>query len=237
MRYRLKTIEFVALHGFFSGRHSLSELYADTEPRPATVEFTGTPACDVDNEWDEADLEVVRPEGTVIGRYSMWSVRAWRNGDVVTVRGRCGTAPHVDAEALWREWSVALPAARGLWARLPVGSREAWLDVAEHHYWATAEPAPRQDRAELDGQDVEDLASFFCAIGEAVRGPGGYLGSSFGALTDSLATERGLSLTWTDFDVARRSLATEVETGAGRMSYLDIALWVLNETGVKLIPL
>src|SRR5262249_47746477 len=100
MRYRLRTIEVAAVQGVFSGRHSLSELYADAEPVPALVEFTGTPVCDVDEQWDEADVEILRPEGTVIGRYSMWSVRAWREGDVVAIRGRCGTAPHVDAEAL-----------------------------------------------------------------------------------------------------------------------------------------
>jgi hypothetical protein len=44
------------------------------------------------------------------------------------------------------------------------------------------------------------------------------------------------TLASTDFDVARRALATEVRAGAGRLSYLDIALRVLNRSGVELIP-
>jgi RNAse (barnase) inhibitor barstar len=59
----------------------------------------------------------------------------------------------------------------------------------------------------LDGLNVTDLAGFYCAIGEAVNGPGGYFGWNPDALHDCLRGGWGAAqpfrLIWHDAAVAR----------------------------------
>lgn len=49
----------------------------------------------------------------------------------------------------------------------------------------------------IDGADISDLDTFFCALGEAVNGPGGYFGRTLLALEDCLYGAFGATLPFT----------------------------------------
>jgi hypothetical protein len=63
----------------------------------------------------------------------------------------------------------------------------------------------------LDGGHIDDLTSFFCAIGEAVDGPGGYFGWNLDAFGECLRMRaragQEVTLHWSHFDVAQRALS------------------------------
>ncbi|WP_233579381.1 barstar family protein [Verrucosispora sp. FIM060022] len=63
---------------------------------------------------------------------------------------------------------------------------------------------------DLDGRYVTDIEGFYCAIGEAVNGPGGYFGWNLDALHDCLRGGFGartpFRLVWHDSAVARAHL-------------------------------
>src|SRR2546421_5312984 len=46
---------------------------------------------------------------------------------------------------------------------------------------------PAGTRYDLDGRFVTDVEGFYCAIGEAINGPGGYFGLNLDALDDCLS--------------------------------------------------
>ncbi len=67
----------------------------------------------------------------------------------------------------------------GMWHELAPEDRHAWLSVAlwSREYQCQGRPdAPAGEVFTLDGRHIVDKDSFYCAIGEAVNGPGGYFG-------------------------------------------------------------
>lgn len=88
--------------------------------------------------------------------------------------------------------------------------------------------------AVLDGRDVVDLASFFCALGEAVEGPGGWIGSAFISVSTILElraeqTGQPLRVRWTHAEVARQHLTRTVDyDGEAGVGYLDLAITMLR---------
>ncbi|WP_410812260.1 barstar family protein [Micromonospora sp. 067-2] len=63
---------------------------------------------------------------------------------------------------------------------------------------------------DLDGRFVTDIEGFYCAIGEAINGPGGYFGWNLDALDDCLGGGFGARtpflLVWHNSAVAREHL-------------------------------
>ena len=78
-------------------------------------------------------------------------------------------------EVAW--WNLT-PAERTVYLR-ENHRRLAQLDAAQR-------PAndPPGSVYHLDSAHITDFSSFLCALGEAINGPGGYFGSSMGALDD-----------------------------------------------------
>ncbi|QKG23474.1 hypothetical protein ACTIVE_5117 [Actinomadura verrucosospora] len=107
-------------------------------------------------------------------------------------------------------WFTGRPTERNLWARYDRTMRHEWAGVAlAHHSWNT--PDQRAGTAfHLDGRFVTDIEGFYCAIGEAINGPGGYFGWNLDALADCLGGNWGAEapflLVWHDSAVARRHL-------------------------------
>jgi Barstar (barnase inhibitor) len=113
---------------------------------------------------------------------------------------------------IWQRWGNGRPSAKNLWAAYPSNERLAWLDVVRSHDRPGLHPdAPPGTTFELDGQYVTDYAGLYCAIGEAINGPGGYFGADLGALSDCLSGGFGaripFTLRWHMFDVAARHLS------------------------------
>ncbi|MGC4986061.1 barstar family protein, partial [Streptomyces sp. DT193] len=91
----------------------------------------------------------------------------------------------------------------------------------------------------VDGRHIIDEDSFYCAIGEAINGPGGYFGWNLDALDDCLCGGWGASvpftLHWDSSDQARARLVERVPVGDRDVSLFDLLLEIFEKRGVSVI--
>ena len=80
----------------------------------------------------------------------------------------------------------------------------------------------------MDGRLIEDETSLYLVLGEAVAGPGGYVGWGLDALDDSLSSLSSdrIELAWDHFSASRDALGTE---------YLAEVLEILEERDVSVV--
>ncbi|MFK8002197.1 MAG: hypothetical protein AB8H86_21560 [Polyangiales bacterium] len=115
-----------------------------------------------------------------------------------------------------RSWALPIipwkpPAATGEWRSLREDEKWSWLQSVRDAFFAQAKrsPTPRATGKTviLEGSLIEDVASFYCALGEAVNGPGGYFGTHTIALFDALHGGFGLdapaTIHWRDSGASR----------------------------------
>ncbi|TLS45991.1 hypothetical protein FE633_12675 [Streptomyces montanus] len=125
--------------------------------------------------------------------------------------------PPAAAQEVWGLWDEGRPSEPNLWARCGEAGRGFWLDTARENRDASAPDAPPGTTYHLDGRHITDQAGFFCALGEAVNGPGGYFGWGLSALDDCLRGRWGarwpFSLVWHEAQVARLCLGLTPRTG------------------------
>ncbi|MFD7262287.1 hypothetical protein [Streptomyces sp. NPDC059874] len=132
--------------------------------------------------------------------------------------GRYDLTVHTDPLPLvcadiWPLWQDGHPKESNLWARFDRIGREHWLDPAlDHQSWQAPDRAAGATY-HLDGRHVTDDAGFFCALGEAINGPGGYFGRCLNGVSDALRGHFGattpFSVVWHDHEVARRCLGVQ----------------------------
>lgn len=128
----------------------------------------------------------------------------------------------------------------GLWQPLDPPGRLAWLSVALRHH-AHRDLSDRAAGATftLDGRYVVDEDSFYCALGEAVNGPGGYFGWNLDALDDCLRGRWGatppFTLRWQHSESAASHLSRIGMEDDGRTSLLDRILDVLRERRIDVL--
>ncbi|MFF7474452.1 hypothetical protein [Streptomyces sp. NPDC008092] len=194
-------------------------------------------------------IRVLGSDGDGIGEYFVGSAEiggfsATEGGAVrAAITGTVDKVPSVGAGGVWDIWRQHPPEFKNAWSDLPVGEREGWLEVVRMYHPNTSTRVsdnPATGAFVLDGRYVEDLASFYLAVGEAVNGAGGYFGSTLMALEDCLMGGYGASapftLVWERFEVAQRFLAGRfVETGDGRASYLDIIMEIFSGARVEVV--
>jgi RNAse (barnase) inhibitor barstar len=109
------------------------------------------------------------------------------------------------------------PVSRGEWRGLDEDGRRQWLDCAHHRFfYDCSEVAPSKSPGRvvvLDGSIVDDLLGFYCAIGEAVNGPGGYFGRSMHGFDDCLFSGFGLecpyTIVWKESERSKRALGSQ----------------------------
>ncbi|GED68494.1 hypothetical protein BRE01_21960 [Brevibacillus reuszeri] len=78
---------------------------------------------------------------------------------------------------------------RNLWTQLSTVQRSGWLEVARlYNNKNTSSSTQDQQNGEydIDAGSITDSSSFFCALGEATNGPGGYYGFDLKSLEDCL---------------------------------------------------
>jgi RNAse (barnase) inhibitor barstar len=118
--------------------------------------------------------------------------------------------PPFAADEVWDLWAEGRPRESNRWARCGSKGRQFWLRTALDNHVHGGQDRPPGTTYHLDGRHITDLPGFFCALGEAVNGPGGYFGWGLDALDDCLTGRWGatppLSLVWHDSAVARRCL-------------------------------
>ncbi|MFI0939447.1 hypothetical protein [Streptomyces sp. NPDC021020] len=234
------------LEGFFVGRYSDDDFGALLEAENSRVTFRLVwPTLDAPIETLRGDIEVLvlDAEGRPMGRYPLWGAKlaVGDTPEYLVVTARAGLSPHAEARRLWDRFRVSQPR-RGEWCTLEVGAREAWLEVAGLRY--AESPSGRENSVPpqeivMGGDEIKDVASFFCAIGEAFRGPGGYIGQSFTELEESLEDYlQGASvrLVWRDISVARSSLSAVMHISDGPISKFDLLLEILSRNNVDIIP-
>jgi RNAse (barnase) inhibitor barstar len=182
------------------------------------------------------EIRVLDHDGATIGSYFVGGASAQRYRPHfadpalvdIAVNGLLLSQPHPLAAGIWEQWRIGRPTDRARWAAYSRDGREAWLEVVRlHARWdrrRTAD-APPGRTVELDGAEITDPPSFYCAIGEAVNGPGGYFGANLDGLRDCLRGGFGatvpFTLVWHAAEVAR-----------GQLSNLAEIMGVLREGGV-----
>lgn len=159
------------------------------------------------------DIVIAAGDGSVLGRYCFvverWASRSSGDGVGVELLGELQAValPHV--ASLWSEWADGLPAL-GAWQHLDFDHRMAWLEIARHRHHRPPGAARRAVTAHVDGAMATDYPGFFCALGEALLGAGGYVGADLDGLADSLTELQqwypDLRLVWHGAAQSRRLL-------------------------------
>jgi hypothetical protein len=255
-------VKFSSLDGFFVGHRSCYDDFEDpSDAWPEPLAFKLGQIAQVDQSLEEelrqgsnayslgnTELQILDDNGKSIGFYWIGDVTVRRmnthkdSAQDCSLNGRVTRPPDVDAAQVWELWRHGTPTATNLWTELPVGRREAWLEVVRIYNLTNPTAGERSSEARvvaLDGRNIMDLASFFCAVGEAVNGPGGYFGSNFMALGEcargGFGIDGGFTLRWFSPEVAEQHLSRVTETIDGRLSYMEIILSTLRHEGVEVI--
>ncbi|MEV7844562.1 barstar family protein [Streptomyces cyaneofuscatus] len=118
-----------------------------------------------------------------------------------------------EAERIWPRWASGIALEKGEWVRWPANYQSAWLHVVQNSWFASNRRAARYGVGEvvhLDGGQIFTKSGFYCALGEAVNGPGGYFGSNLDALADCISSSFGegppARIVWRNFQASQESL-------------------------------
>ncbi|MEU2746168.1 barstar family protein [Streptomyces collinus] len=189
---------------------------------------------------ERTELQVVDRQGQPIGAYYLGRVEA-ALGEAPSVSD--DEHPDVDfvgytceypkAGEIWKKWAEGVE--RGDWARQPPEWLGSWLHVAQTAWFTSGKRASRYEAQQtvfLDGARITTRDAFFCAVGEAVNGAGGYFGSSHGGLIDCLRTAQRehappFRLVWRELPFSRNALGDE---------FTDAVVSAFQEHGVAVTP-
>ncbi|MGW7660702.1 barstar family protein [Streptomyces sp. NPDC054756] len=168
---------------------------------------------------DETALEIRDDRGEPLtelllqGAVSAWQTSSLGTGliDLELAGGLVTPVPEY-ARPVFDRWLAGPPGTAGAWAGLGTRERSAWLGLVRER----ACRRPHRDRPAgyayvLDGRHVTDLPGLYLALGEAVNGPGGYVGGCLDALDDCLRGTFGptapATLLWREAATAREHLS------------------------------
>ncbi|MEU7923946.1 barstar family protein [Micromonospora sp. NPDC049801] len=137
-----------------------------------------------------------------------------------------------------RHWWAGRPVEKNLWAGYDRELRHRWAGAALAHQSGVPD-RPAGSTYELDGRFVTDVEGFYCAIGEAINGPGGYFGWNLDALDDCLAGGFGahtpFRLVWHNSAIAREHLVAGYDRRLLRpATTLEYLLGMLTEHQVEI---
>lgn len=111
-----------------------------------------------------------------------------------------------------RSWAPPIvpwkpPCAKGEWRSLREDEKWSWLQSVRDAFFANAKHSPpprlRDKTVTLEGSLIEDVPSFYCALGEAVNGPGGYFGAHTIALHGGFGLDAPCTIRWRDSSASR----------------------------------
>nr|WP_240529816.1 barstar family protein [Streptomyces mangrovisoli] len=210
-----------------------------------SLDHLGTHRATAGSAW----IGLLDAEGAKMGTYFVSDVRT------TEVRPSACGADLLDITAtLWcdmslpgadRVWDL-IAAGRlnrtGLWHAMDADGRRAWLSVAlmsrgYRRQGATALPPGHV--VTLDGRHIVDEDSFYCAIGEAVNGPGGYFGWNLAALDDCLCggfgTAGPFTLVWESSAEARARVEEAEPRDPGEEPLFGVLLDIFRDRGVDVV--
>ncbi|MGV9932141.1 barstar family protein [Streptomyces olivaceoviridis] len=189
---------------------------------------------------DNAVLEIVNRRQEKVGEYFIGRAVLGDTGmklpdgkiSSVSYRFFGNRCEYPGAAAVWRRWASSVAMEKGEWLQWPVSHHGAWLHVVQNAWFTSNHRAVRygvDEVAHLDGDHIFTKSGFFCALGEAVNGPGGYFGSNLDALADCLSSsldEKPLvRVVWRNFRASQEVLDR---------AFLDSAIEVMREFRVDI---
>ncbi|WP_257041752.1 barstar family protein [Streptomyces sp. TLI_55] len=132
---------------------------------------------------------------------------------------------------------------KGMWGGLDAGGRKAWLSVAlwsrEYQRRGQPEDAPPGQVFPLDGRRAVDINGFYCALGEAINGPGGYFGWNLAAVDDCLRGGFGakppFTLEWLHSNTVSSGLISAPAAGSDSAADLQILLEIFADHDVNVL--
>ncbi|MBB5213118.1 barstar family protein [Microbulbifer hydrolyticus] len=105
------------------------------------------------------------------------------------------------------------PEQKNQWCNLDASGKTKWLDLARKRWFRESKNhyiAEKGRTIELPGELIRCELDFYCAIGEAVNGPGGYFGAWFHGFDDCLFGGFGLEIPyeiiWKNSKLSKRHL-------------------------------
>ena len=204
-------------------------------PEPALTGDISADVCLVEDDGTVARLVDFDMSGTVVAT----APSELGDGLVdVTIESNPREPHPVAARALVERWRAGRPGERNQWAGYDRTLRHVWLGMALSHAGTGAPDRAAGTAYELDGRFVTDIEGFYCAIGEAINGPGGYFGWNLDAFHDCLKGRWGAGtpfrLVWREAAVAREHLVAGYDRHRyGSAVTLDYLLGMLAEHRVE----
>lgn len=210
-----------------------------------SVDHVGSRRALAGNAW----LQLLDGDGVTMGSYFVNEVTvvdvkpSGRGTDLVdlTVTLWCEDALP-GADTVWHLVRTGQLNRTGMWHQLTPERRLAWLSVAlgSHGYRRQGKPEASAGQVFiLDGQHIVDEGSFYCAIGEAVNGPGGYFGWNLAALDDCLfggwGACRPFTVHWRYSAESRARLVERVHLGDREVALFDLLMEIFEERGVSVL--
>ncbi|MFF4098567.1 barstar family protein [Streptomyces sp. NPDC001903] len=156
--------------------------------------------------------------------------------DITLADGGDDDRPSLGARRIWETWYQGFPTTPNQWASLDTGGRAEWLALIRPH--PGGEPDRTGGTHHLEGRFITDEPGLYCALGEALIGPGRWFGRGLDDLNDCLGGQRGVigpfTLIWHDADIARHALNFTLEHG-GKLTYFEEAVQLLESRGVTVV--
>ncbi|WP_431984071.1 barstar family protein [Streptomyces qinglanensis] len=190
--------------------------------------------------FEDVEIQIRNTQGEEIGFYYVGRAEVTGAGDSEASSGKTDLKlnifgygiPFPYADQIWNTWALGAPTRAGSWKELPPDAHASWLHVAQTAWFRSGRLAKRygaEQFCEIAGADLFNISSFYCELGEAVNGPGGYFGSNPSALEDCLINSDArrtppFVLRWRDFEKSRDRIDRE------ELSYV---FSVLHEFGIE----
>ncbi|MEV4062410.1 barstar family protein [Nonomuraea dietziae] len=191
---------------------------------------------------EDAVLQIVNRQREKVGEYFIGRVVLGDTGtespdgriSSVSYRFFSNRCEYPGAAKIWRRWASGIAIEKGEWLQWPASHHSAWLHVVQNAWFTSNRRAARygvDDVAYLDGAHIFTKSGFFCALGEAVNGPGGYFGSNLDALADCISSSFGegplVKIVWQNFRASQESLdhfLLDSLMGVMREFHVDVAI-------------
>jgi len=148
-------------------------------------------------------LCVLGKEGNILGEYFFSQVEVIEyscSGDLI-LNLKCQGVLYpasIGSMKCWEMISQGEVEKNGAWKKLKEEELQGWLEVALNYKVTTSDKAGLV--VELDGSEIKSINEFYCALGEAVNGYGGYFGRNLDALCDCFCGDFGvkepMSIVW-----------------------------------------
>lgn len=211
-----------------------------SESKSDVVTFVGSSlgVDDLAPTLEDIEVQVLDIHAEVIGRYYIGrgEVRdlhnsSWLSDAVdVDISFLGYSLPYPQAGRIWRRWALGPPQQLGEWKGCDPELHASWLHVVQEAWFSAGHSAMRygdQIYSPISGDDLTSMDSFYCALGEAVNGAGGYFGSNLNALNDCLRSSiqrASFKIVFNKYGEARKRLGGDLESAVSMLREFGVVL-------------